>query len=364
MKNIIISILFVIVLFVVNCNKLKTKGDIVVSPPENATLDLNEKYYIPLLYENYSGYKVPTRLPWGPDNKSIKTTWTRIRYDPKTLLVDTSDYTYSSSEGKVDHHAGFNTKVPYATAFGCESPNSADGEAKIDLRGTVFAVDDTFSFNGWLPGGSATVSNNGQVVLLKGGGYCGWIAPKLAANEQGAYTGGFHLKLKILPIPQYFDYDSAGNAWIKLPSGNTSNYKLPSRKPWGTSDSDLTTTWNKIRVDPNTLAIFTDDFTYSTSQGRVSHEDPKDKIAFGVARGCEYSYNADGKAYINLVGTPFKFTDNAESLFLKGGWQPAGSITIANNRQSATITGGGYCGWFAPGGNQKGGKIEGLIKLA
>lgn len=357
-----LSLLIVISSVKVNKSKLKDTNNFVVKPDSNFIGSTDKAYYIDLPNENYFTYTLPTRSPFNISDSSIRTVFTKIRVDPWTLKVHTGDFKYSTSTGKVSHFLSKPNEVPYATAFGCERSYFADGEGKIDLRGTPYAVDDVFTHSGYESAGSVTVSDNAQVVLIKGGGYCGWIAPKDASGEVNAHMGGWFLQLKLLSNSP-FETDKDGNSWLSLPNKNTSGYKLPSRKPWGIFDSDLTVTWNKIKIDPKTLAIFTNDYTHTTSVGKVSHDNGFVYVSFGAARGCESPYNADGTAVIDLNGTPVHFADGAESKWAVSGYQPAGKVTIDSNRKVAIITGGGYCGWNALTGGYAGGKVEGLLKL-
>jgi hypothetical protein len=154
-------------------------------------------YYIDLVYENFSTYKIPNRKPWGEEDKDVVTKWYKIRFDPETMLVHTGDFTYTDSEGYCGHFKELPDKIPFGTAFGCESTSYADGTAKIDLRGTGYAVDDTFNHSGYYSAGNATYSHNDQVVDLVGGGYCGWIAPsKCYGDETKSHLGGWYIKLK------------------------------------------------------------------------------------------------------------------------------------------------------------------------
>jgi hypothetical protein len=305
--------------------------------------------YISLVNDNYSAYKLPTRNPWNSSDSNLKTTWTKLRFDPDTMLVNTADYTYSSSVGQVSHHAAPNNRrVAYATAFGCESPNNADGEAVIDLRGTKFAVDDTFNKAGYYGAGTWTFTDNNQKVVVRGGGYCGWAGPStaVAGGESGVTNGGWHLKLKYFDADQLF-VATDGSKYISLVNINYSSYKYPTRRPWNSAtNSDLRTTWTKIRFDPSTMLVNTADYTYSSSTGKVSHHAaPNDtRVAFATAFGCEASYNADGEAVIDLRGTNFAVDDT----FNKGGYNGAGTWTFTDNNQKVVVRGGGYCGWAGP----------------
>lgn len=72
--------------------------------------------------------------------------------------------------------------------------------AKIDLRGTPYAVDDSFDFGGYCATGNVVFSGDNQVADIKGGGHCGWMVPTKANNagEVAAHLGGWFLKLKLL----------------------------------------------------------------------------------------------------------------------------------------------------------------------
>merc|ERR1712154_401356 len=88
-------------------------------------------------------------------------------------------------------------RTPYATRLDCSAPHSRRALARIDLRGTPYKIPDgEFSHGGYLSNGTWTYSENGQVVDISGGGYCGWAAPKEAC-EMGQVDegrgGGLHV---------------------------------------------------------------------------------------------------------------------------------------------------------------------------
>jgi hypothetical protein len=166
----------------------------------------NGAYYLPLpSVDNYSSYKCPSRHlgvnvgKFGKRNSNVLTTWRAIRIDPKTLFVHTGDFTYATSTGFYSHHGlEYGGKVPYASAFDCEGLNSSFGVAHVDLQGTPFAVDTAFEHAGCNSHGRSNFSVNDQFVVLEGGGFCGWICPRLADNETKATQGGWFLKLKLV----------------------------------------------------------------------------------------------------------------------------------------------------------------------
>jgi hypothetical protein len=357
-----INVLFLIALVMPFCySKLKksqqlihnAKADSIKAASEPRSIFNHlEPVYITLVNtgdnDNFSSYKIPTRKPWGASDTDVKTIWKKLRFDPKTMMVHTGDFTFSTSTGYCGHHKSTSPdKIPFGSAFGCESPSNADARARIDLRGTNFAVDDNFATGGYIPAGRIVVSESNQVVDIYGGGYCGWTVPE-AANQQGeeaASRGGWFLKLKHIETPTFVDPEN-GFTYIRLFGDNFSGYKVPTRKPWGASDSDVKTQWTALRYDPSTGLVHTGDFKYSKSVGYCGHHKntSPDKIPFASAFGCENAGVADGRARIDLTGTPFVIDDT----FAFGGWMAAGNAAVSNNGQVADIQGGGYCGWMVP----------------
>jgi hypothetical protein len=128
---------------------------------------------------------------------NVRTSYTRVRLDPATLLVNIADQTFSTSTGSLNQGPDLVTSMPYGVAFACIAPFNAAGVANIDLTGTTLAVVDTFSVQGFLPAGSTTVSNNNQVVALTGGGFCGWNAPAPLFNPFNT-NAGFNLQLTFI----------------------------------------------------------------------------------------------------------------------------------------------------------------------
>jgi hypothetical protein len=132
-----------------------------------------------------------------------------VRRNPLTFLVDIADQTFSSSTGMLCHGSSDVpcpegqqvTSMPYGVAMDCMGGDSASGMANIDLRGTPFALADTFSTQGFQPGGGATFVTR-RVVNLTGGGFCGWNAPAATynpynTNPMNDANGGWDLQLTV-----------------------------------------------------------------------------------------------------------------------------------------------------------------------
>ena len=149
-----------------------------------------------LTLENTGGGSNFSQMTAGGDIYStLVTGYTKVRLDPDSLLVDINDRTFSATTGTPDNPWG-TAALDYATAMGCAAPGSQTGVGNIDLVGTPFAVNSTFTAKGYLAAGSAAFSTGGQVVDLQGGGYCGWISTASAADSWYYDQDAFVLSLQ------------------------------------------------------------------------------------------------------------------------------------------------------------------------
>ena len=55
--------------------------------------------------------------------------------------------------------------------------------------------------------------------------------------------------------------------------------------------------------------------------------------------------NSEAKSYANLIGTPLKFPNNVESLYVASGYMSKGGAEVSMERQLLTVKTGGYCGY-------------------
>lgn len=138
--------------------------------------------YIAVNAQNTGNYSTGGRATGAMD---VTTTYSKIRFDPATMLVDIADKKFASSTGTVMHPNNTNpptftavTNMPYAVAMDCRGNGSMTGQASIDLTGTAFAVaTNQFSHNGSQDNGSAMFSSQNKRVQITGGGNCGWESP-------------------------------------------------------------------------------------------------------------------------------------------------------------------------------------------
>eukprot|EP01100_Stratorugosa_tubuloviscum_P012619 TRINITY_DN6033_c2_g1_i1.p1 TRINITY_DN6033_c2_g1~~TRINITY_DN6033_c2_g1_i1.p1 ORF type:complete len:445 (+),score=165.20 TRINITY_DN6033_c2_g1_i1:42-1376(+) len=138
--------------------------------------------------------------------QNLQTNFEKLRFNPIELVVKTDDYTFSKTNGNKIHQTWGNgdvshvfQQVPYATARDCYGYSSKKGSANIDLRGTIFAVSSNFTAKGCGAAGDIELSENNQVAILRGGGFCGGFYPEsdTAGQEPG---GGWVLDLKFINL--------------------------------------------------------------------------------------------------------------------------------------------------------------------
>jgi len=126
---------------------------------------------------------------------SVRTSFTKVRIDPNTLLFDIGDLTFATSTGAVDHGntgTSWIFSAPFGVALDCKGAYSQDGIANIDLTGTPFKVEATLFAHGSAASGSVTTDGetfvvppnelpgivSGKVLTVHGGGGCGSVGPQ------------------------------------------------------------------------------------------------------------------------------------------------------------------------------------------
>ncbi|MBP8121258.1 MAG: hypothetical protein KAZ26_01415 [Caldilineaceae bacterium] len=109
----------------------------------------------------------------------VVTQFSKVRLDPRTLEIDIRDLTFSQSTGHITGGWDF-ASVPLATASNCAGTSVPPGSANVDLRGTLFVIDNSVNFyvRGYLANGVTTISNQRQLVDLTGWGLCGENGPE------------------------------------------------------------------------------------------------------------------------------------------------------------------------------------------
>jgi hypothetical protein len=139
-----------------------------------ADMGTNPVEYLELSGENYAEYAAGGASP----GTTVRTDYYRVRLRTDFWRIDISDQEYSNSTGSLDHGSTAVSSMPYGVAIDCQGAGSSEGLARIDLRDTPFSVTDPFARCGLDPGGYwEFVDDHHQVVVLHGGGNCGWVQP-------------------------------------------------------------------------------------------------------------------------------------------------------------------------------------------
>ncbi len=155
---------------------------------------------------------------------TVNTNWTKVRFDPLSLTVNISDFLFSTSTGNINGEV----EIPFGLAKDCYAYWSTNGQANVNFVGTSFAVNDTWTIEGYLANGSSTFSNNNQVVDIRGGGWCGHNRPTGVGwefcldLEYFGPTYGNTLPTSLSDITQSTDPGSCG-AIISWPDPNVSD---------------------------------------------------------------------------------------------------------------------------------------------
>jgi GON domain len=117
----------------------------------------------------------------------VKTTYTKVRFDPAALKLIVNDRLFATSQGMLNHSNSGTmvTSMPFGVAMDCKGNGSKTGVAMIDLTATSFALtgDNEFQEGGNQANSSIDLTSNNQRATITGGGFCGWNAPDNAPND-------------------------------------------------------------------------------------------------------------------------------------------------------------------------------------
>lgn len=197
-------------------------------------------------------------------------------------------------------------------------------------------------------------TNAGQCVNNVGGfecytpATCAAVKAKTGATTDGDYTlyiGGDGNK----PWTAYCaDMNTATPLeFLTLPaSENSAMYKAGG----ASSGTTVTTTYQRVRLNPATLQIDTGNQRFAASQGSLMHSNSGTTVTampYATAMSCRNNNDKSGEAFVNLLGTQFHVTQQ----FAAGGAGSGSALQVTDNQQKLKIAGGGFCGWNAPMGS-------------
>jgi hypothetical protein len=107
------------------------------------------------------------------------------------------------------------------------------------------------------------------------------------------------------------------------------------------SGTPVYTRFSRVRIDPDTLSVIPDDFTFATSTGECHSFSDLTELYWGFAASCDGS--PSGRANVDLTGTPFFVEPDA---WIVDGWLAEGSATYSDDGKVVSLTGGGSCGYM------------------
>lgn len=124
----------------------------------------------------------------------VETRFDKIRIDPVTLKVDTSDLTFAVSSGSATLSTGAQVQsMPLGVGMTCGGGYST---AQIDIEGTPFTLPTDFSVAGDAGAkGHADLWSTNQTVEMWSDGDCAWVGPTAMPANPVNSAGGYIIQL-------------------------------------------------------------------------------------------------------------------------------------------------------------------------
>jgi hypothetical protein len=171
---------------------------------------------------------------------------------------------------------------------------------------------------------------------------CQDIKDYVADAKDGEFTLYYHNE----PTARWKVYcanmQSQPTEYLSLSKGdglNTSTFSDGSKQ--------VTTTYEKVRIHPESLSVDLGDTTFAVSSGMAMHSGTTiTMMPFGIAMSCNA---APATMNINLRGTQFRL----ESALQQFGTSVKQMFDLSSDRQVLTTTVTGNCGWVAQRGEVK-----------
>lgn len=119
---------------------------------------------------------------------------------------------------------------------------------------------------------------------------------------------------------------------------NVSRYIAGGASPGET----VTTHFSRVRFDVEALVLHSGDFTFSSSAGRLNHNDAEvTRMPYGSAQQCAGGGGAPGVGNVDLRGTPFAI----ETATCVDGFAQNGRGDVSAGGQVVDLSVVGFCGW-------------------
>ena len=126
---------------------------------------------------------------------------------------------------------------------------------------------------------------------------------------------------------------------VNTTTGNFSQYTAGGGRPGNT----VRTTFQRLRINPETLRVNVADLTFALSAGLISNPDGSKitRLNYGEAHDCLATNSSAGVGNVDLGGTPFAVAPNS---FVTSGYLASGSASYSADARSVNLRGGGFCG--------------------
>ncbi|XP_041370257.1 uncharacterized protein LOC121384093 isoform X2 [Gigantopelta aegis] len=343
--------------------------DMVGTPREYVTLKTPNKGVYPNLANKNCRGETKAESP----EKTGQSIFNKIRVNIETMVIDPTDYTFADTEG---------VPVPYGEAKDCYSIHYGGHKAKCGIKGTftintagtglVIDKQTRWEAKGWNPYAEVKKSDEGEIVNLLCGGWCGGckadrdLKLTLNPNEAGLRTcsdvramdpnagdGEYTLYPKILSgegLQVYCDNMSENpREYLSLSvvnigvSPDLSNV-LCKEETESVNPADVgSSEFSKIRINTETLEVNQSDYRFATVSGH--------RVAYGRAHDC-YTYEdyrtcgPKGFFVINTSGTGLRVNTTLE--WILTGDSPSMNVTRSDHGAVIHLSCGGFCGGCIP----------------
>lgn len=250
---------------------------------------------------------------------------------------------------------GSGAGVVRADSGGISCGASCGGRFKLGTVVTLTAAPETASyFKGW-SGACSGASLSCQLTIGADSAVTAEFAPPESCEQIRTGTtqpadGTYKLFVGSDPAKSWDAHcvmSSPAATYLALPAQTSANYSQYTAGGGRTNGSSVRTQFQRVRIDPLTLRIDNNDFTFSLSAGSLSDNGGGQitKMGYGTAGDCVATNSQAGIGNITLTGTPFAVEPN---VFQVSGYIPNGSATYSMNDQVVALRGGGFCGGNGP----------------
>ena len=214
------------------------------------------------------------------------------------------------------------------------------------------APDDVSTFTGWSGACTGTALSCSFTLSSDSAINASFGKPRSCAQVKDSHPPATDGPFKLFadgdpakPWSAYCAFTSPPTTYLPLvnvTTGNFSQYTAGGGRPGNT----VRTTFQRVRIDPDTLLVHVADLTYSLSAGLIVNPDGSKitQMNYGSASDCVATNSMSGVGNIDLGGTAFAVAPNA---FVVSGYIAAGGATYSADSRSVDLRGGGFCGGIA-----------------